>query len=122
MCTVTLAVMLVLGHNIVPHHHSTSHVGHNDSCVAHFPSHVCAESNETHIDVCGGHDSLCKEIYEFLSSSVQISHIGQVSEIKIILEPHVCTCKSEYSVVNNVLAVESDWQRHLPKRGPPILA
>lgn len=122
LCTVTLAVMLVLGHNIFPHHHGKSHVGHSESCVVHFPNHVCVESNETHIDVCGGQGNLCKEIYEFLGSGAQISHLVQVCEQTIDVEPHVCTCKSEYNVITNVLSVESDWQRHLPKRGPPFLA
>lgn len=116
---VLLSVVLVLAHNLFPHHHS---VGHK-KCASTHQTHVCASLNEVHISECGDHSDLCKTVYEFLSSSSsQVSHAVQVAHIDFDVKPHVCTCKHIFNIENEVEILDQFWRKNLPKRAPPVLA
>lgn len=119
--TVLLSVVLVVAHNVFPHHHGEKH---HSECVGHqHYTHVCSEVGEKHLDDCGDHDDLCKTVYEFLNgNTAQVSHFVCVTDVFISIEPHVCTCKEFLEVDRAIDLVDQFWERNLPKRAPPVIA
>lgn len=110
----TLAVVLVLLHNVSPHHHVQ--IGYKN--VSHVCSieHVHLESGVTHNDLCG-------KVYEFLTQNVTVSHVASL-EIGFYFDvtPHVCTCHHTYMVDDDIDIEDVFWERAFLKRGPPFIA
>lgn len=139
---IALATMLLLAHNIIPHHHSAANgvttcidhktttntsiqeaivpcnpTSHSCSHASHHNEHFCSDSNHCN-------HSLCTLLYEFLSNSNSMSH-NQLATL--ILFQYIApdetvfgSSKHQFVLERNIPLDNKKFFRDTPRRAPPV--